>query len=139
MLYGALKRLVSYRFVHIILLLFTESITWQKLTQKFVILTHAYRLTAACYLFLFVVPWGDVRKATQLCLDCTKSMHTDWNIEVLLFIHVNFDHAWTEHYPVTLIKQQCYFFRSPLPPSPQPLLLTDMITHDTMHTYRYGS
>ena len=37
MLYGTLKRLVSYRFVHI-LLSFTDFLTWQKLTQKFVIL-----------------------------------------------------------------------------------------------------
>ena len=36
--------------------------------------------------FLFVVHWGDVGRATYLCLDCTKNMHTngstqslDWN------------------------------------------------------------
>ena len=29
-------------------------------------------------------------------------MHTNWNINVSFVIHVNFDHAWAEHYPVTL-------------------------------------
>ena len=36
MLYGTLKRLVSYRFV--LILSFTDFLTWQKLTQKFAIL-----------------------------------------------------------------------------------------------------
>ena len=29
-------------------------------------------------------------------------MHTDWNINVSLVIHVNSDHARAEHHPVTL-------------------------------------
>ena len=29
-------------------------------------------------------------------------MHTNWNINVSFVIHVDFDHAWVEHYPVTL-------------------------------------
>ena len=29
----------------------------------------------------------------------------NWNIIVSLIIHMNFDHAWAEHYPVTLTKQ----------------------------------
>ena len=69
--------------------------------QKFAILTRAYRLIVASQLFGFVVHWGDVGKATYLCLDCTKSMHINWNISVSFVIHVNFDHAWMEHYPVT--------------------------------------
>ena len=34
-----------------------------------------------------------------------KSKHTDWNIHVNIsfIIHVDFDHVWAEHYPVTLI------------------------------------
>ena len=55
---------------------------------------------------MFVVHWGDVGRATYLCLDCTKSMTTDWNINVSFVIHVNFDHAWAEHYPVTLTKME---------------------------------
>ena len=33
-----------------------------------------------------------------------KSMHKKWNITILFIIHVDFDHAWAEHYPVILIK-----------------------------------
>ena len=75
---------------------------WQKLTQKF---TMHIQTDSGLLAFLFVVPLGGVRRATCLCLDCTKSMHTDWNIyvNVSLVIHVNLDHAWAEHYPVTLM------------------------------------
>ena len=38
-----------------------------------------------------------------MCLDCTKSMHTDLNINVSFVVQVNFDHAWAEHCPITLI------------------------------------
>ena len=31
-----------------------------------------------------------------------KSKHTDWNINISFIIHEDFDHAWAEHYPVTL-------------------------------------
>ena len=56
--------------------------------------------------FVFVVHWGNIRRATYLCLDCTKSMHTNWIINVLLnfVVHVNFDNAWAENYPVALIE-----------------------------------
>ena len=27
----------------------------------------------------------------------------NWDISVLFIIHVNFDHVWAEHYPVTLM------------------------------------
>ena len=37
------------------------------------------------------------------CLDCAKSVDKNWNITISFIIHVNFDHAWAEHYPVTLI------------------------------------
>ena len=36
--------------------------------------THAYRLTVAGLLFVFVVHGADVRRATYLCLDCTKNV-----------------------------------------------------------------
>ena len=71
---------------------------------RIAILTRAYRLTVASSLFVFVVHWADVRRATYLCPDCTKTMHKSWNVNVLFVIHVNFDHMWAEHYPVTLIK-----------------------------------
>ena len=29
-------------------------------------------------------------------------MHTNWHINVSFVIHVNFDHAWVEYYPVIL-------------------------------------
>ena len=32
-----------------------------------------------------------------------KSKHADWNINISFIIHVDFDHVWAEHYPVTLI------------------------------------
>ena len=67
--------------------------------QKFAILARRYRMIVANLLFVFVVHWGDGRGATYLCLDCMKIMHTDWNIS---YYHVDFDHAWAEHYPVTL-------------------------------------
>ena len=35
-------------------------------------------------------------------LDYTKNMHKNWNINVSFIIHVNFDCAWAEHYPITL-------------------------------------
>ena len=47
-------------------------------------------------------PSGD--SATYLCLDCAKNVDKNWNITVSFIIHVNFDHAWAEHYPVTLIR-----------------------------------
>ena len=30
-------------------------------------------------------------------------MHKNWNITVLFIIHEDFDRAWAEHYPITLI------------------------------------
>ena len=43
-----------------------------------------------------------IRRATYLCLDCAKNVDKNWNITVSFIIHVNFDHAWVEHYPVSL-------------------------------------
>ena len=37
-------------------------------------------------------------------------MHTNWNINVSFVIHVNFDHAWTEHYPITVTLSACARF-----------------------------
>ena len=72
--------------------------------QKIAILTRACRLTVASLVFIFVVHGAGVWRATYLCLDCTKNVDKNWNINVLFIIHVNFDCAWAEHYPVTLIK-----------------------------------
>ena len=55
-------------------------------------------------LFVFVVHGAGIWRATYLYLDCTKNVDKKWNINVLFIIHVNFDHAWAEHYPVTLTK-----------------------------------
>ena len=52
--------------------------------------------------FVFVDHGAGIRRATYLCLDCTKNMDKNWNTTVSFIIHVNFDHAWAEHYPVTL-------------------------------------
>ena len=70
---------------------------WQKLTQK---ITDSGR-----FALRFCGPWGrhQARRATYLCLDCAKSVDKNWNIIVSFIIHMNFDHAWAEHYPVTLI------------------------------------
>ena len=35
-------------------------------------------------------------------LDYMKNMHIEWN---KIIIHVDFDHAWAEYYPVTLRRQ----------------------------------
>ena len=48
-----------------------------------------------------MVHWGDVGRATYLCLDCAEHAH---KLNVSFVIHVNFDHAWAEHSPVTFIK-----------------------------------
>ena len=53
-------------------------------------------------LFVFVDHGAGIRRATYLCLDCAKNVDKNWNITVSFIIHVNFDHAWVEHYPVTL-------------------------------------
>ena len=67
--------------IYCIILLVVNFFNWQKLIQKFAMLTHMYRLTAGAS--LFAAHWEDVRRrATCLCLDCMKSMHTDWNIKV---------------------------------------------------------
>ena len=76
---------------------------WQKLTQKIVKLTRACRLTVAGLRFVFVNHGAGIRRATYLCLDCAKNVYKNWNITVAFIIHVNLDHAWAEHYPVTLI------------------------------------
>ena len=52
-----------------------------------------------------------IRRATYLCLDYAKNVDKNWNITVSFIIHVNFDHAWAEHYPVTLITKIYSFFR----------------------------
>ena len=72
--------------------------------QEIAILTRACRQTVACLLFVFVDHGAGVRKATYLCLDCAKNVDKNWNITVSFIIHVNFDHAWVEHYPVTLMQ-----------------------------------
>ena len=70
--------------------------------QKIAILTCMCRQTVAGLLFVIVVNRADVRRATYLCLDSTKNVDKNWDINVLFIIHVNFDHVWAEHYPVTL-------------------------------------
>ena len=96
-----LPLLISYRFVRMSLR--TGCLPWQKLTQKLAILTHACRLTVVGLLFIFVVHGAGVRRAAYLCLDYAKNVDKNWAITVSFIIHVNFDHAWAEHYPVTLI------------------------------------
>ena len=101
-LYLALLRLVSYCFIHISL--HTGCLPWQKLMQKIAILARACRLIVASLPFVFVVHRVDVRRATYLgLLDCTKNVDKNWNVIVSFIIYGNFDHAWAEHYPVTLI------------------------------------
>ena len=74
----------------------------QKLTQKIAKLTRACRQTVAGLLFVFMDHGAAIRRATYLCLDCANNVDKNWNITVSFIIHVNFDHAWAEHYPVTL-------------------------------------
>ena len=69
--------------------------------QKIVILTCACRLTVAVLLFVFVVNGAGIRRAAYLCLDSTKNVDKNWDINVsFINIHVNFDHAWSELYPI---------------------------------------
>ena len=95
---------------------------WQKLTQKIAILTRACRQTVADLLFVFVDNGAGIRRATYLCLDCAKNVDKNWNITVSFIIHnMNFDHAWTEHYPVTLREMSGYPYRG--------------VSHSFMHCY----
>ena len=55
-------------------------------------------------LFVFVVNMAGIRRATYLRLDSTKNIDKNWDINVLFIIYVNFDYAWVEHYPETLIR-----------------------------------
>ena len=50
-----------------------------------------------CFSFL----WS-VGLASGELLTCAKNVDKNWNITVSFIIHVNFDHAWAEHYPVIL-------------------------------------
>ena len=43
----------------------------------------AYRLTVAGLLFVFVVHGAGIRRATYLCLDCTKNVSKIWTIKIL--------------------------------------------------------
>ena len=54
------------------------------------------------FAFRFVDHGAGIRRATYLCLDCANNVDKNWNITVSFIIHMNFDHAWAEHYPVTL-------------------------------------
>ena len=101
----ALQRLVSYSFIRISL--HTGCFSLQKLMQKIEILTRAWRRTVAGLLIVFVVNGAGVRRATYLCLDSTMNVNKNWDINVSFIIHVNFDHVWAEHYPVTLILAVC--------------------------------
>ena len=73
---------------------------WQKLTQEIAKLTRACRQTVAGLLFVCVDHGAGIRSATYLCLDCAKNVDKNWNITASFIIHVNFDHAWAEHYPI---------------------------------------
>ena len=55
-------------------------------------------------LFIFVDHGAGIRRAILACALTVQRMWTKTGIELHHFIiHVNFDHAWAEHYPVTLI------------------------------------
>ena len=71
-----------------------------KLMQKFAVLTHAIETDSSQLAFCFC---GLLGKQQKGYLNCMKSKHTDWNINILFIIHVDFDHAWVEHYPVAEI------------------------------------
>ena len=94
----ALQRLVSYRFASISL--HTGCLPWQKLTQKIANTYPRVQTDSDNFAFRFCSPRGRRWRATYLCLDCTKNVDKNWNINVLFIIHVNFDHAWVGHYPV---------------------------------------
>ena len=79
--------------------MYTGCLPWQKLMQKIAMLADGQW---QIFLFVFVVHGADSRRATYLCLDCAMNMDKNRNITVSFIIHVNFDHAWAEHYPVTL-------------------------------------
>ena len=96
-IWPCMKTLVSYCFV-ITYRLFTSAKTDAEISH-----TYGHVQTDSGQLaFVFVIHWGDVGRAPYLYLNYTKSIHTNWNINVSFAIHVNFDHAWAEHYPITL-------------------------------------
>ena len=70
-------------------------------------LTRTCRQTVAGLLFVFVDHGAGIRRATYLCLDCSENVDKNWNITISYIIHVNFDHVWAEHYPITLIGLGC--------------------------------
>ena len=51
-----------------------------KTNAEIAILTHTYRLTVTGSLFVSVVHRAGVRRATYLCLDCTRNVEKNWNI-----------------------------------------------------------
>ena len=53
--------------------------------QKIAILTRACRLTVASLLFVFVVHGAGVRRATYLCLDCTKNVDKKLEYKYLIY------------------------------------------------------
>jgi hypothetical protein len=67
--------------------------------QKLAILNLHVQTDSGRFNFRFVVHG----RATYLCLDRTKNVYKNWNIRVSFIIYVNFDHAWVEHHPVTLM------------------------------------
>ena len=66
--------------------------------QKLAVLTRACRPTVAGLLFVFVVNGACVRRAIYLCLDCTKNVDKNWDMNVSIIIYK----LHVEYYLVTL-------------------------------------
>ena len=66
--------------------------------QKFALLKNLHvQADSGKFAFLFCGPLGRHQGRTYLFLDCTQKVE----YMRLIAIHVNLDHAWVEHYPVT--------------------------------------
>ena len=84
----------------------TNCFPWQKLAQKFPILIYIYpcvQTYSGKFAFHFCSPRSR-RQESYLPVPrlYTKNVDKNWNINISFIIHVNFDHAWAEHSPVTL-------------------------------------
>ena len=58
------------------------------------------------FAFRFCSPQGRHQESYLPGPRLYKNVDKNWNINVSFIIHVNFDHAWVEHYPVTLMNAQ---------------------------------
>ena len=72
--------------------------------QKIAILTRTSRPTVAGLLFIFYGQWGRCEESYLPVPRLYKEHGQKLGYNDSLIIHVNFDHVWVEHYPVTFTR-----------------------------------